>query len=85
MIYKNLSRATKTFYGVTFKPGEVHEVPGYINCTKFVRCSSEKLPANSAEADETSESVTEKMTPKRTARTKNSKEEVIDNGTDCNK
>ncbi len=82
MIYKNLSRATKTFYGVTFKPGEVHEVPGYINCAKFVRCSSSKLPAKSAEA---SVSATETVAPKRTTRTKNSKEEVIDNGTDCNK
>lgn len=37
MIYKNLSHATKTFYGVTFKPGEEKEVEGYINDTKFIR------------------------------------------------
>ncbi|MCM1286649.1 MAG: hypothetical protein NC227_10915 [Bacteroides sp.] len=37
MIYKNLSNATKTFYGVTFKPGEECEVPGYVNDPKFIR------------------------------------------------
>ena len=84
MIYKNLSRATKTFYGVTFKPGEIHEVPGYINCTKFVRCPSGELPEKSVEAAETSESATKTVIPKRTTRTKNSKEEVIDSGTNCN-
>ena len=35
--YKNLSLATKTFYGVTFKPGEAKDVPGFINDLKFVR------------------------------------------------
>ena len=35
--YKNLSLATKTFYGVTFKPGEEKDVPGFINDLKFVR------------------------------------------------
>lgn len=37
MYYKNLSGCTRTFYGVTFAPGEEHYVPGYINCAKFVR------------------------------------------------
>ena len=40
MIYKNLSFTTKTFYGVTFKPGEEHEVPGYINHPKFLRLTA---------------------------------------------
>lgn len=31
MFYKNVSYSDKTFYGVTFKPGEVAEVPGYVN------------------------------------------------------
>lgn len=38
--YKNTSLATKTFYGVTFKPGEVKEVPGYINDDRLVRVES---------------------------------------------
>ena len=31
MFYKNLSYSEKTFYGVTFQPRAVAEVPGYIN------------------------------------------------------
>ena len=37
MKYKNLSYATRTFYGVTFRPQEVKDVPGYINDHKFIR------------------------------------------------
>lgn len=40
LIYKNNSYSTKTFYGVVFKPGDIKEVPGYINCTKFIRLTS---------------------------------------------
>lgn len=40
MIYKNLSRATKTFYGITFKPGEEYDVPGCIDHPKFVQLNS---------------------------------------------
>lgn len=35
--YKNLSTSKKTFYDVTFKPGEVHEVPGFINDLYFIQ------------------------------------------------
>lgn len=31
MFYKNTSYTAKTFYGVTFKPGEIKEVTGNIN------------------------------------------------------
>lgn len=31
MVYKNISNSKKQFYGVTFKPGDVKEVPGYVN------------------------------------------------------
>lgn len=37
MIYKNCSGATRTFYGVTFGPGEIHAVPGAINAPRFVQ------------------------------------------------
>lgn len=30
--YKNISFSAKTFYGVKFEPGDIKEVPGYINC-----------------------------------------------------
>lgn len=35
--YQNTSKATKTFYGVTFRPGETQSVPGYINVPGFIR------------------------------------------------
>ena len=31
MFYKNISYSVKTFYGVTFQPGETQEVADYIN------------------------------------------------------
>ena len=43
MLYKNISCSVKTFYGVTFKPGEVKEVPGYINDTKMVVVDASEL------------------------------------------
>lgn len=35
--YKNTSIFAKTFYGVTFNPGEIKEVPGPIHHAKFIR------------------------------------------------
>lgn len=40
--YKNLSKAVKTFYGVTFLPGEVKSVSGYINDRHFVKVAEPK-------------------------------------------
>ena len=37
--YKNTSLSVKTFYGVTFNPGDIHEVPGYINDPRMIRVS----------------------------------------------
>ena len=37
MVYKNMSGRTMTFYGVEFKPGDVHRVPGAINAEGFVQ------------------------------------------------
>jgi len=31
MFYKNTSCSVKTFYGVTFEPGQINEVADYIN------------------------------------------------------
>lgn len=50
MIYQNRSSATKTFYGVTFKPGETKEVTGIINHPQFV--SVESLPKEPAKVVE---------------------------------
>jgi hypothetical protein len=35
--YKNIGCSTKTFYGVTFDPGDIKGVPGYINDRGMVR------------------------------------------------
>ncbi len=43
MLYKNISYSAKTFYGITFKPGEVKEVPGYINDIKMVVVDASEL------------------------------------------
>ena len=36
MKYKNISNSARTFYGVSFKPGEVKDVKGYINVADFI-------------------------------------------------
>ena len=40
LVYKNNSLSIKTFYGVTFHPGDIKSVPGYINSAKFIRVKS---------------------------------------------
>jgi len=40
MIYKNISACKKTFYGVVFNPGDIKEVPGYINDRQMIVESS---------------------------------------------
>ena len=35
--YQNIGASTKTFYGVTFKPGDIHQVSGFINNKYFIR------------------------------------------------
>ena len=40
LLYKNTSNAVKTFHGVTFQPGDIKEVSGYINDIHFIRVNS---------------------------------------------
>lgn len=48
--YKNVSNTTKTFHGVTFKPGDIKECPGIINHSQFIRVKSvPKEPPKQAE------------------------------------
>lgn len=42
LMYKNIGTVTKEFYGVSFKPGDVKEVPGYINADSFIRVSHDE-------------------------------------------
>lgn len=37
MLYQNISKYKKTFYGVEFKAGDIKDVPGYINDPDFKR------------------------------------------------
>lgn len=41
MRYKNISGATLTFYGVTFNPGDVKDVPGPINAPQLISTTEE--------------------------------------------
>lgn len=42
--YKNISNSPKTFYGVTFNPNDIKEVPGYINHINMVRVFEKARP-----------------------------------------
>lgn len=57
--YLNTSVTTKTFWGVTFKPGEAKEVKGYINDPAFVRLPT--MPVEPPKASDKPE-VAEKTT-----------------------
>lgn len=56
MKYKNIGMTSKTFYGVTFKPKEVKEVPGYINDPKFIRMPNDAKVDGKAATTSTSTS-----------------------------
>ena len=43
MYYKNISYSVKTFYGVTFNPGETKEVPSCINDRLMIPTSAPVL------------------------------------------
>nr|DAG57688.1 MAG TPA: hypothetical protein [Caudoviricetes sp.] len=53
MTYKNLSNTTKTFYGVTFKPGESHDVPGFITNLDFIIVDTTESELKSTEKKST--------------------------------
>lgn len=57
MYYINKSKTIKTFYGIEFKPNEIHQVPGYINDPDFERVAKPVEPpkGNKANKDEIQE------------------------------
>lgn len=74
-IYKNISLATKTFYGVTFKPGDVKEVKGPINHPRFIRVTTPaKLDTTSTTDNKKSDKQTE-VKSNSTGNKQNSKDE----------
>ena len=48
--YRNLSVVSKSYYGVTFRPGEVKQVPGYIHSRYFERVTSTKEESKTSES-----------------------------------
>ena len=48
--YRNLSVVSKSYYGVTFRPGEVKEVPGYIHSRYFERVTDTKEEPKTSES-----------------------------------
>ena len=65
MIYKNTSIIQKTFHGITFQPGEIKEVPGYINDKSFVRVS--KMPKEPPKRNDSAKSTSSTEASKREA------------------
>lgn len=95
LVYKNTSNSVKTFYGVQFKPGETHEVPGYINNPRFVRVESKpkeppkvntnKSPVKPDDSSNKQKAKSAELKHKdETNKTENMKEEENPNGTDNN-
>ena len=87
MLYKNTSLTTKTFHGVTLKPGEIKDVPGYINNRGFIRVKEmPKEPPKSVEPkkQESSKQEPSKQEPKKED-PKNVKKEETVNGSNSNK
>ena len=89
--YKNISTTKKTFYGVSFIPGDVKEVPGYINAAGMVRVTNKlsqstatnitkKRSYNKRSVTSTSESAIEDQTPTLTKETLNFIKEDMPNG-----
>ena len=64
MFYKNNSFVTKTFYGVTFQPGEVKEVPGYINNKSFDIVAAPNTPQEPPKVEQPTKSELPKETAK---------------------
>ena len=73
MFYKNLAYSEKTFYGITFKPGEVKEVPGFINDQYVIAVDAPKSTPKVAEPELTEPAVPKKE-EKKSEQKKNSED-----------
>lgn len=49
MTYQSMAKVPKIFYGVEFKPGEIHDVPGYINDLRFIVATEQSAPNKTAQ------------------------------------
>ena len=82
IFYKNTSLTVKTFYGVTFNPGEVNEVPGYINHHDMIRVPEPKEPPKAAAATKKSSPVSSSKTDKIKSVTEESTTSIESNNTE---
>ena len=82
--YKNISLSVKTFYGISFAPGDIKEVPGPINSKHFVRA---KLPKTSKSVSKSKANKAPAPTLSESSDTVKNSEIIIEggtvNGTDC--
>lgn len=74
MFYKNTSSFSKTFWGVTFKPGEIKEVPGYINHEKFTLVKS--IPQEPPKDVECKDKPKKKVSKKEERKTSEANQEI---------
>ena len=80
LIYRNTSGTKKTFYGVTFKPGDVKEVKGFINSPGFVRVPSKpKEPPMAPQTAATSKKEEKKAEKTEAAVTSTTPEQEVSN------
>ena len=85
MLYKNTSPIQKTFRGVTFEPGEIKEVPGYINSRGFVPVDKmPQEPPKRVEPKKQTASKPESSKEVKQESKKEKKEETV-NGSDSDK
>ena len=88
MFYRNNSYATKTVYGIEFKPGDIKEVPGTINLPEFMAVAPPEKPVPKVTKSEPKKESVKKEPEKVTTKPKvepktETKEETVD-GTDNN-
>lgn len=93
--YQNTSVVTKRFYGVEFKPGQIHSVPGVITDKSMIRVDSHvQTVTKKKQVDEVKPSNKEQVATKLTVQVAEPKPEDIDikqnkeensNGKDSNK
>lgn len=76
MYYKNVSCITKTFYDVTFNPGDEKEVPGYINDKYMIVIDALKKPAEQQKSEKPK---SETKAPDKKPSSESQKKEAVEN------
>lgn len=82
IFYKNTSLTVKTFYGITFNPGEIHGVSGYINHADMIRVPEPKEPPKATAATKKSSPVSSSKTDTNKAATEESTTSIKSNNSE---